>query len=59
MQSVISNEMNNHIEEIQQITDQTWQQTWQQTDVVSEQMIALQNSVEEIANVANNFISKN
>lgn len=46
--------MNNHIKEIQQITDKTWQQT----DVVSEQMIALQNSVEEIANVANTFISK-
>jgi len=53
-QSVVSNEMNNHIEEIQQITDQTWRQT----DVVSEQMIALQNSVEEIANVANTFIPK-
>jgi methyl-accepting chemotaxis protein/aerotaxis receptor len=53
-QSVVSNEMNNHIEDIQQITDKTWRQT----DVVSEQMVALQNSVEEIVNVANTFIPK-
>jgi len=53
-QSVVSNEMNNHIEDIHQITDKTWRQT----DVVSEQMVALENSVEEIANVANTFIPK-
>ncbi|MFT5757517.1 MAG: PAS domain S-box-containing protein [Alteromonadaceae bacterium] len=53
-QSAVSNEMNNHIEDIQQVTEKTWQQT----DVVSEQMIALQNSVEEIVNVANTFIPK-
>jgi len=53
-QSVVSNEMNNHIMDIQQFTDKTWQQT----DVVFEQMLALENSIEEIVNVANTFIPK-
>jgi methyl-accepting chemotaxis protein/aerotaxis receptor len=53
-QSVVSDEMNNHIEDIQKITDKTWRQT----DAVSEQMVALKDSVEEIVNVANTFIPK-
>jgi len=54
-QSVVSNEINNHITEVHQALEQTWSQT----DVVAEQMLALEMSVEDIANVANTFIPKN
>jgi methyl-accepting chemotaxis protein/aerotaxis receptor len=53
-QSVVSNEINNHITEVQDALEQTWSQT----DVVAEQMQALEQSVEDIANVAKTFIPK-
>jgi methyl-accepting chemotaxis protein/aerotaxis receptor len=53
-QSVVSDEINNHIFEVSQALDKTWQQT----DFVAEQMAALEESVEEIANVANTFIPR-
>ncbi|GAA5139821.1 methyl-accepting chemotaxis protein [Thalassotalea piscium] len=51
-QSVISDEMNNHILAVKQ----TIEQTWSQTDIVAEQMATLEHSVDEIANVASTFI---
>ncbi|WP_281556230.1 methyl-accepting chemotaxis protein [Thalassomonas sp. RHCl1] len=51
-QSQVSVEINTHIEEIHASTDKTWAQT----DVVTEQMSALQSSVDEIANLANTFV---
>jgi len=53
-QSVVSKEINNNIEEIHHATNQTWSQT----DIVAEQMQALEHSVEEIANLASTFIPK-
>jgi len=51
-QSVVSDEINNHILEVHEALDKTWTQTEQ----VAEQMTALEKSVEDIANVANTFI---
>jgi len=51
-QSTVSKEINNNIEEIHHATNKTWSQT----DVVAEQMQALEQSVEEIANLASTFI---
>jgi len=53
-QSVVSNEINNHIELIHQSTNKTWSQT----DKVAEQMQSLERSVEDIANLASTFIPK-
>ncbi len=53
-QNVVSNDINNHINEVHQAL----KHTWSQTDVVAEQMSALEQSVEDIANVANTFIPK-
>ncbi len=53
-QSTISNEINNHINMVHQALEQTWSQT----DSVTEQMSALEQSVKDIANVANTFIPK-
>lgn len=51
-QSLVSVEINNHIEGIHESTNKTWTQT----DVVTEQMSALQISVDEITNLANTFV---
>ena len=51
-QNVVSEEINQNISEIHLSTEQTWQQT----DKVAEQMQALEQSVEDIANVASTFI---
>jgi methyl-accepting chemotaxis protein/aerotaxis receptor len=53
-QSVVSDEINNHILEVHEALEKTWTQT----ELVAEQMIALEDSVEDIANVANTFIPK-
>lgn len=51
-QSLVSVEINRNIEEIHQTTSKTWAQT----DEVSEQMFALEKSVDDIANIASTFI---
>ena len=53
-QNVVSKEINHNIEEIHHATDKTWSQT----DIVAEQMQALEQSVEEIANLASTFVPK-
>ncbi|GLX79303.1 chemotaxis protein [Thalassotalea insulae] len=53
-QNAVSSDINNHITEVHQAL----KHTWSQTDVVAEQMAALEQSVEDIANVANTFIPK-
>lgn len=53
-QSAVSNEINGHITGVHEALEQTWSQT----DTVAEQMSALEQSVEDIANVANTFIPK-
>lgn len=51
-QNSISNEMGTHILAVKEIIEQTWSQT----DVVAEQMQTLEQTVDEIANVASTFI---
>jgi methyl-accepting chemotaxis protein/aerotaxis receptor len=53
-QSVVSTEINNHIVEVYQALEKSGAQT----ELVTEQMKALEKSVEDIANVANTFIPK-
>jgi len=53
-QSVVSGEINNHILEVYQALEKSGAQT----ELVAEQMKALEDSVEDIANVANTFIPK-
>ena len=54
-QNAVSEEINHNISEIYSATEQTWSQT----DKVAEQMQSLEQSVEEIANVASTFIPQN
>jgi methyl-accepting chemotaxis protein/aerotaxis receptor len=53
-QSVVSSVINNHILEVYQALEKSGAQT----NLVAEQMKALEDSVEDIANVANTFIPK-
>jgi len=53
-QSLVSDEISNHILEVHDALDKTWEQT----ELVAEQMLALEKSVEDITNVANTFIPK-
>lgn len=54
-QSCVSEEINNSLHDVQQRIDHTWQQT----DLVNEQMATLQQSVDDIANIASTFIPPN
>ena len=51
-QSCVSHEINNHLTDIAQNTESTWQQT----DIVAEQMQALAKSVDDIADLASTFV---
>ena len=53
-QSVVSVEINNHIGEV----NQAMEHTWQQTNAVTSQMSSLQKSIENITNLANTFVAK-
>ena len=53
-QSCVTHEINNHLTDIAQNTDSTWQQT----DNVAEQMEQLARSVDDIADLASTFVPK-
>ncbi|RHW77443.1 methyl-accepting chemotaxis protein [Colwellia sp. RSH04] len=53
-QSCVSDEIHNHITQISTNTEQTWSET----DVVAEQMLQLEQSVDDIADIANTFVPK-
>lgn len=53
-QSSVSNEINSHLSQIAHSTENTWQET----DNVAEQMQLLEQSVDEIADLASTFVPK-
>jgi len=53
-QTVVSAEVKNHIDEIHQASDSSWQQT----EIVNQQMISLKETAQEISSLADTFIMK-